>query len=128
MRTNGSNQSLTLAEARERTPAVNPVEAMRRQLALALYDAVKPADVVALAEKLKQQAMAGDTRAAKLFFELVIGKDKPGPAPGAERANNQVAEALRDLVDEIRIAKADKTKRDSDPRLTHARNGKDDDE
>lgn len=101
---NGKNDSLKLNEAQAMTPAVSPVEAMRKQLALALFDAVKPRDVIDLAMKLKEQAMAGDLKAAKLYLDLMLGKDQKPTAevPGM----TLMAEALRDLVDEIRVTKA----------------------
>lgn len=99
------NKSLSLAEARERTPAVNPVEAMRKQLAVSLFGGVGEKDMVALATKLKEMALGGDLKAAKMLIELVLPKEKPQAAAN-DAAANQVAEALRDLVDEIRITKA----------------------
>ena len=112
---NGNRRSLNLSEARELTPPVNPVEAMRKQLALALFDAVKPQDVIDLALKLKEQAMAGDLKAAKLYLDLMLGKDsKPVPPQSAADSGGlkMMAEALRDLVDEIRIGKAKTAKRE----------------
>ena len=72
--------SLTLAEARRRTPAVEAAAAMRGQLQLALFGAVTEDDVIGMAGKLKQMAQAGDLRAMKLFFELVVGKGQAAPA------------------------------------------------
>ncbi len=96
--------SLRLGEARELTPPVNAVEAMRRQLSVALFGGVKEQDVVDMANKLKEMAQGGDLKAMKMYFDLVLGKDaKPTPPPPPPAVG--IAEALRDLVDEIRIAK-----------------------
>jgi len=99
------NGNLTLGRARELTPAVCPVEAMRRQLALAVFNSVKPQDVLDLANKLKEMAGGGDLKAMKLYFELVLGKEqKATSAPPAESAGlKMIGEAMRDLVDEIRV-------------------------
>ncbi len=107
---NGKHRSLTLDQARTLTPAVNPVEAMRRNLQMAVFGSVSEADMLAMANKLKEQAMGGDLKAMKLYFELMLGKDqKPAPPP----PTTGIAEALRDLVDEIRVTRA----RNDDPRM-----------
>jgi hypothetical protein len=101
------NRSLTLKEARELTPPVDPVQALRCQLQMALFNGVKEDDVVKMAEKLRDMAMGGDLKAMKMYFELVVGKDRKEAAPPADSAGlRMMAEAMRDLVDEIRIAKA----------------------
>lgn len=111
MRGNNGNQSLKLDDARALTPAVNPVEAMRRQLALALFDSVKPQDVLDMALKLKEMAQGGDLKAMKMYFDLVIGKDnKPAPPLPDQNGLKLIGEALQDLVDEIRISKAERPK------------------
>lgn len=97
---------ISLNEARELTPPVSPIEAMRRQLATAVFGSVSEKDVLAMTEKLKEMGMSGDLKAMKMFFDLVVGKDvKPTPPP-SDAGANQVAEALRDLVDEIRVTRA----------------------
>jgi len=108
MRTNGKNQPLKLDDARAMTPPVNPVEAMRRQLAVAVFGAVKEKDLTDMVEKLKSQAQAGDLKAMKMYFELVgvMGKQQAPPAAGDSAAARQIAEALQDLVDEIRVTRA----------------------
>lgn len=99
---------LKLDEARRATPPVNPIEAMKQQIAVAVFGAVKEAEVAELVEKLRSMAMAGDLKAAKLYFDLLLPKEqKPAPPPPAEIPGlQQVAEAMRDLVDEIRVTKA----------------------
>lgn len=99
--------SLRLNEAREQTPAVSPVEAMRRQLALAVFDAVKEKDLTDMVNLLKTQAQAGDLKAMKMYFELVgvMGKTQPPPPPPQDSGIKQLAEAMQDLVDEIRVSK-----------------------
>jgi hypothetical protein len=101
-------KTLKLGEAAALTPPVNPVEAMRRQLAMALFDGVKEDDVLQLATKLKEMALGGDLKAMKMFFDLVVGKEpKAAPPPPSDGAGLKLmALALQDLVDEIRIAKA----------------------
>ena len=96
------------------TPPVNPVEAMRRQLAVAVFGAVKETDVLALVHKLHAMAMEGDHRALKMYLELVgvMGKEKPAPPASTATtekdspAIRQLAESLGNLVDEIRIGRA----------------------
>jgi hypothetical protein len=103
------NGVLKLDDARERTPTVNPVEAMRKQLAVAVYGAVKESDVEEMVGKLKELALAGDHKAMKMYFELigVMGKQQPPPPAAGDNAGLKLmAESLRDLVDEIRIGKA----------------------
>ena len=97
---------LKLSEARELTPVVSPVEAMRRQLTMAVYGGVSEADVVALTQKLKDQALKGDTKAMKMMFEL-IGAMGPNAAKPAQDESGlaAVADAITDLVDEIRITR-----------------------
>lgn len=114
-----NNGKLTLELARELTPPVPPLEAMRRQLQLALFDGIKEQDVLDMATKLKEMAMAGDLKAMKMFLDLAVGKDqKPAPPPPSPTAG--VAEAIRDLVDEIRISRAGPPK----SRLKEIANGK----
>jgi hypothetical protein len=64
-------------EARRRTPPVDPVEACRRSLTLALFDAVSERDVAEMVKVLKGQAMEGDIGAMRLFFSLVTGSSGP---------------------------------------------------
>lgn len=100
--------TLRLDEARQLTPPVNPVEAMRRQLALALFDGVKEQDLLDMAGRLKEMAMAGDLKAMQLFFKLVLpAGEKAAPPPPQDGAGlKAMADALRDLVDEIRVNRA----------------------
>lgn len=100
--------SLKLNEAREKTPAVDSAEALRRQLSMAVFNGVKESDVVAMVEKIKEQAMAGDHKAQKMFFDLIGATGKAAPPPPAQDSAGlkMMAEALTDLVDEIRISKA----------------------
>lgn len=113
----------TLTEARETTPPVDPVEAMRRQLALAVYDKVKESDIGELVEVLKAQAMKGDLKAMKMFFDLTIGKQQGTPAPKPSEDGQglkAMADALQNLVDEICISKAQEHKRQTDPLLINS--------
>lgn len=103
-RKNGIDR-VTLDDARELTPPVDPVEAMRRQLALTLFDAVKPDDVLTLANKLRDMAMAGDLKAMQMYLKLVLPKDQAPPREDSAGLR-LMAEALQNLVDEIRISKA----------------------
>lgn len=103
----GTTRPSKLSEARELTPAVNPVEAMRRQLALALFGSVKEQDVLEMATKLKEMAQGGNLKAMKMYFDLVIGKDQKVVRPSGDSAGLKLmAEAMQDLVDEIRINRA----------------------
>ena len=117
------NGRFSLKEMAKVTPAVNPVEAMRKAMALGLSGEVKEKDAADLIAKLKEMAMAGNLKAMAMWFKLTMG-DKPMQDDHARLA---VADAIADLVDEIRIAK------DAPPakpaKLRHVSNGpKDDDE
>lgn len=68
---------LKLSEAAERTPPVNPVEALRQNLQMALFGALTGSDVTQVVEKLKEQALAGDLKATRLLLDLIAGG---GPA------------------------------------------------
>lgn len=100
---------IRVSEARALTPPVDPVEAMRRQAAVAAFGAVTEADVEQLVQKLKELALSGDHRAIKMYFEL-IGVMGGKPATQAQAAESGairlMAQALQDLVDEIRVTRA----------------------
>jgi hypothetical protein len=109
-----SYRPVNLKDARAMTPAVNPVEALRRQLAMGLFNGVKEKDLADMAAKLKEMAMAGDLKAMKLYFDLVLPKEKdpPPPPPKDDSAGlRMMARSLSDLTDEIRISKAHQAKR-----------------
>lgn len=114
------NQSLKLAEARQRTPAVSAVEAMRSSLQLALFGAVTEADVAGMASKLKEMALAGDLKAMKLFFQMVQSQSQQPQTAGLEQA-------VHDLADEVaRIRKRvvlPAPAPPDEPRYDAARNG-----
>lgn len=96
----------SLKQMQLQTPAVNPVEAMRRQLALGLMGSVSETDMGKLAAKLKEMALGGDLKAMKMLLDLMMPKaeKETPPEPQGVKA---LAEALQDLVDEIRIGNAD---------------------
>jgi hypothetical protein len=102
------NGVLNLAEARKLTPAVNPVEAMRKQLALSVYDNVNEKDIKAMMDKLKEMAIGGNLKAMQMYLKLTIGEgnDKLPEPPMETPGVKQLAEAIENLVDEIRIAQA----------------------
>lgn len=89
---NNNKKTVTLAEARQRTPPPDPVAACRNQLQLALFGAVSEGDVVQMATKLKAMAMEGDLRAMKLFFSLVTGGGgmSTPPAPQVQQQPPQI--------------------------------------
>lgn len=91
------------------TPKVNPVEAMRKQLALSVYDNVHEKDIAAMMTKLKEMALDGNLGAMKMFLKLTIGEgnDKVPEAPAESPGAAALARAVEDLVDEIRIARAE---------------------
>ena len=98
-------QRFNLTEMQELTPAPNPVEAMRKQLALAAFGGVSEADMIAMVGKLKEKAMAGDLRAMDMFFKLTL-PDKPAEKPvNIEPGLKAVADAITELVDEVRVTK-----------------------
>lgn len=114
MQNSNGNHSLKLDEARKLTPAVDPVEAMRRNLALAVFGGVSEQDVMGIVGKIKEQALAGDHKAQQLLLKLVLGDGKVAPAQASTDGAGlrMMAEAIKDLVDEIRIDKhAKKPKR-----------------
>jgi hypothetical protein len=103
-RNGNGNRSLSLREARELTPAVNPVEAMRKQLALALFDGVKEKDVLDVATKLKEMALAGDHKAMQMFFKLMLPDAKASPAPVDPSGGLQaMARAIQNLADQVGV-------------------------
>lgn len=75
-----------LKDMERRTPKVGGVEAMRNSLQLALFGAVSERDVVGMAEKLKEMALAGDFKAMKLFFSLVQGPAQSGQVVSIQNA------------------------------------------
>jgi hypothetical protein len=104
---NGNGRgTLILDLARQATPIVNPIQAMRKQLALAVYDNVKEQDISEMMSKLKEMALGGDLNAMKMWMKLTIG-DGNEKAPKEETGVQALAEAVSELVDEIRIAKAE---------------------
>lgn len=81
---NGRSNVLNLGAARQRTPAVSGIKAMQQSLQLVLFGAVTSKDVEAMATRLKEMALAGDLRAMKLFFQLVMGSPQVQAAPPIE--------------------------------------------
>jgi hypothetical protein len=84
MHTSGNGQqrrTLSLRDAEALTPPVDAVKALQQSLQMALYNGVSEQDVAGVAGKLKEMAMAGDLRAMKMLFELVIGAKGMAPAP-----------------------------------------------
>lgn len=65
------------ATSAAQVPAVNPVEAIRQNLQLALYESITGSDVVQLVNALKAKAIKGDIQATKLLLGLIT---QPGPA------------------------------------------------
>lgn len=113
MHDNGNGRgTLNLKDAAALAPPVNPVEAMRRQLALALFGGVREQDVLDVAQKLKEMALAGDHKAMQMFFKLMLPDGKALASPPAQDSAGlrMMADALRDLVDEIRVSKATEKK------------------
>lgn len=90
--------TLNLREAEQRVPAVSAVEAMRRQLSLAIFGAIGESEVGAIVTKLKEKALGGDLRAMRLLFSLILPQQGGGrpvqvqqiavtPAAGQRRAD-----------------------------------------
>lgn len=71
-------RALSLAEAEARTPPVSAVEALKGNLQIALFEGIGEADIAGMVAKLKEKALAGDLKAMKLLFDLVLS-----PAAGA---------------------------------------------
>lgn len=98
----------SLKTLQKQTPRVNPVEAMRKQLALSVYDNVTEKDIGAMMSKLKEMALAGNLKAMQMYLKLTIGEgneklpETPSETPGVAA----LARAIENLVDEVRIAKA----------------------
>jgi hypothetical protein len=117
------------------TPPVNPVEAMRKQLALAVFDKVSEKDIGEMMAKLKELALAGDLKAMKMFLQLTVGDSKPEKPEASPKGMQSLADAVQNLVDEIRITKAEQADRNGDPllkqsakRITSMRDDEDDDD
>lgn len=96
----------SLSALQAQAPAVNPVEAMRRSLAMGVMGALTETDMAAMTAKLKEMALGGDHKAMKMLLDLA-GLGKPAPlAPPEPQGVKALADAIADLVDEIRVAKA----------------------
>jgi len=67
----GKNTVIRLSEARDITPPVNPVEAVKQSLVMSLYGRIGDEDVEQLVESIKKQALEGDHRCRKLILDLV---------------------------------------------------------
>lgn len=93
--------SITLVEAKRLTPAVDPVEAMRRQLHLALFGGLTEGDMVACAKALKGAALDGDMRAMRLLLDLVT-RFAGAPAGPSVHVQQAVAVNGRTEVEEDR--------------------------
>jgi hypothetical protein len=105
------NGRFNLKTMQAATPAVNPVEAMRKQLVLGLFNSVSEDDVAAVAKRLKELALAGDKGAMKMFFELVLPSAKSQADEASAHAGLKLlAESIADLTDEARIARAEPPK------------------
>lgn len=63
--------TLRLAKAREDTPAVDPIEAVKRSLVTAVYGRIGEDDAEALVETIKKAAAEGDKRSQKLLLDLI---------------------------------------------------------
>lgn len=116
------NGKFNLKAMKETTPPVNPAEAIRKAAALGLSGAMKEQDVADVYAKLKEMALAGDKKAMEMFFKLTLGSGKgedgrANPVAGEGQGMKMMAQALQDLVDEIRITKAEQASRDNDPLL-----------
>ncbi len=116
------NGRFSLKEMQGKTPAVNPIEAMRRQMALGVTGAVREKDIAEMVEKLKAMAMGGNLKAMEMFFKLTLGDGKSAGEEQQPKGMMALADAVEDLVDEIRIAKA------APPKSRAALNGKVDDD
>jgi hypothetical protein len=82
-----------------------PGNPFARQVALlrkALIAAVSADDIAAIAEKLKEKALAGDLAAIKILFGYVLGKPTPVPDPDeVENREKQEETKLETLVGRI---------------------------
>ena len=63
--------TLRLAKAREDTPAVDPVDAVKRSLVMAVYGKIGEEDVEEIVEGMVAAAKSGDKRSAKMLLDLV---------------------------------------------------------
>jgi len=105
MQGNGNN-GFHVKEMALRTPPVSAMEALRRSMANAVAGAVTERDMDEIVKRLKEDAKNGDKKAMALFFKLVLGDGKEPKEEKEPKGMSAVAEAIRDLVDEVRIAKA----------------------
>lgn len=71
------NHSLSLRDAEEQVPPVDPVEAVRQNLQLTLYQSITSDDVAEVVGSLKAKALQGDLQATKLLLGLIT---QSGPA------------------------------------------------
>jgi hypothetical protein len=63
--------TLRLAEARKETPAVDPVDAVKRSLVMAVYGQIGEEDVEEIVQTIVEKAKAGDRTAAKMMLDLI---------------------------------------------------------
>lgn len=138
--TMADKNGFNLQEMKSKTPPVDPAEAIRKAAALGLSGAMKEDDVAAVYRKLKEMALAGDRKAMDMFFKLTLGSGNgaaPAAPPSADggKGMQAMANALRDLVDEIRITKAEQAAlanggpppKNSAARIKHMRDDDDED-
>lgn len=74
------NTTLRLTQARQDTPPVDPVEAVKRSLVMTLYGQVGDEDVVGLVESIKKAAAGGDKASQRMLLDLITkvsGAGKP---------------------------------------------------
>lgn len=69
--------SLSIADAEQQVPPVDPVEAVRANLQLPLYQSITGEDVAELVGNLKAKALKGDLQATKLLLGLIT---QPAPS------------------------------------------------
>jgi hypothetical protein len=111
MQGNGKG-TLILDQARRLTPVVNPVEAMRKQLALAVYDHATEKDIGDMMGKLKEMALGGNLQAMKMWLKLTVGEggEKGASAPEPS-AIGRLADSIEEFIDEMRVSFAKGGKR-----------------
>ena len=84
---------------------------MRKQLAMGLFNGVKEDDIAALAAKLKEMALAGDLKITEDAVRQVLPTTPSGADEALGMQDKLLAESIRDLTDESRIARADVPKK-----------------
>jgi hypothetical protein len=69
--TQRKNTTIRLSEARDVTPPVDPVQAVKQSLVMTLYGQIGEDDVAQLVDSIKTKALKGDRHAERLLLDII---------------------------------------------------------